>query len=149
MAEQRLISAEKLKYEIEYTRPYLEEANGSVQSCIDTFTQTVDEQPTIDPETLPIVNELRAENKKLTEALGDSFAIDLMNKLDKVEKERDAAIEELQGECFACKNHFSFPGNGKCKNCRWDTNIIWLTSEKYQDNWEWRGAKEEQPCTKK
>lgn len=69
-------------------------------------------------------NWLRAENKKLTE-------------------ERDAAIKELQGECFACKNHFSFPGNGKCKNCRWDTNIIWLTSEKYQDNWEWHGVQEE------
>lgn len=49
----------------------------------------IDEMPTIDPETLPIVKELRAENKKLMEALGDSFALDLMNKLDKLEKERD------------------------------------------------------------
>ena len=56
----------------------------------------IDEMPTIDLETLPIVKELRAENKKLSEALGDSFALDFMNKLDKVEKERDAAINDLR-----------------------------------------------------
>lgn len=91
--------------------------------------------PTIDPETLPIVKELRAENKKLTEALGDSFAIDLMNKLDKVEKERDAAVNDLRdcavedyAECMYCS--YRNKGTTLCQDCI------------YGSNWEWRGLKE-------
>lgn len=89
--------------------------------------------PTIDPETLPIVKELRAENKKLTEALEDSFAFDLMNKLDKVEKERDAAIEDLRdcavedyAECIYCSHRNK--DASLCQDCI------------YGSNWEWRGV---------
>lgn len=56
--------------------------------------------PEIDPETLPIVRQLRAENDKLKKAFGETFACELMDKLDKAEKalarvtaERDAAVE--------------------------------------------------------
>lgn len=96
----------------------------------------IDEMPTIDPESLPIVKELRAENKKLTEALGDSFAIDLMDRLDKVEKERDAAVNDLRdcavedyAECIYCS--YRNKGTTLCQDCI------------YGSNWEWRGLKEQ------
>lgn len=92
---------------------------------------------TIDPETLPIVKELRAENKKLTEALRDSFAIDLMNKLDKAEKERNAAVNDLKdcavedyAECMYCSHRNK--GTTLCQDCI------------YGSNWEWRGIVEKE-----
>lgn len=97
----------------------------------------IDEMPTIDPETLPIVKELRAENKKLTEALGDSFAIDLMNKLEKVERERDGAIEILRDiafktkPCLLCKHW-----GEKCSD-----SFHWC--DKRHELWKFCGAKEE------
>ena len=45
------------------------------------------EAPTIDPETIPVVHQLREENEKLKQAFGDTFACDLMDKLNKAEKE--------------------------------------------------------------
>lgn len=47
-----------------------------VQDCLDSFIpQIIDDQPTIDPETLPIVQELRAQLAKVTvkrnAAIGD------------------------------------------------------------------------------
>lgn len=45
------------------------------------------EAPTIDPETLQIVRQLREENKNLKQAFGDTFACDLMDKLRKAENE--------------------------------------------------------------
>lgn len=130
----------------------------------------IDEMPTIDPETLPIVKELRAENKKLTEALGDSFAIDLMNKLDKVEKERnilidyldiatqsisdyiglsvkmeeerDAAIKDLHGECRVCKNRTEYYREGPCVNCKY--KCFQDINIDAKDNWKWRGIVEKE-----
>lgn len=100
----------------------------------------IDEMPTIDPETLSIVKELRAENKKLTEALGDSFAIDLMDRLDKVEKERDAAIEMLHGYCPACKNYIENHCEGPYEGCKHEYCVY--DGYDAQDHWEWRGLKE-------
>lgn len=80
-------------------------------------------------------NWLRAENKKLTKALGDSFAIDLMNKLEKAERERDAAINDLRecsiedyDECIYCSHRSKYT---MCQNC--------INGK----NWEWRGLKDE------
>ena len=96
----------------------------------------IDEMPTIDPETFPIVKELRAENKKLTEALGDFFAIDFMNKLDKVEKERDAAINDLR-DC-AVENY------AECIYCSHRNEVTVLCQDCiYGSNWEWRGGVKE------
>ena len=84
-----------------------------------------------------------AENKKLTKALGDSFAIDLMNKLDKAERERDAAIEELRGKCSVCKSYAPFHRRDKCLNCKWDNASPACPIECQDDNWEWHGLKDE------
>ena len=66
----------------------------------------IDEQPTIDPETLPIVQQLREELNRVTaelEALkmnppvqldGDTF--DLAYRLAKVTAERNAAVADLR-----------------------------------------------------
>lgn len=70
-------------------------------------------QPTIDPETLPLVQELRSRNKRLKavvkvqlEQLREKTAeidelcekvADLDEKLKRVKAERDAAIKELDG----------------------------------------------------
>lgn len=70
----------------------------------------IENQPTIDPETLPIVQELRAE-------------------LSKVTVERDAAIADLEmlKVSISCESNQSYSSkpfiecykNGKKKHCRW------------------------------
>lgn len=47
---------------------------------------TIESSPTIDLETLPIVQELRAE-------------------LERVTRERDALLKEIAGECGLCKHY--------------------------------------------
>lgn len=71
MAEQRLIDANALRED------WLE--NGENEYVYDTnsFLSSIDEHPTIDPETLPIVQQLRAE-------------------LERVTVERDAAIKDIE-----------------------------------------------------
>ena len=63
----------------------------------------IENAPTIDPETLPIVQQLRAE-------------------LERVTAERDALLKELSGECGVCshyddciKNHYSC-----CDGSNWE-----------------------------
>lgn len=75
------------------------------------------------------------ENKKLTEALRDSFAIDLMDKLEKAERERDAAVKDLREcaieSCTECMYCSRGEKDTLCWNC---TN---------GSNWEWIGLKDE------
>lgn len=80
-------------------------------------SMTDDGMPTIDPETLPIVQELRAE-------------------LEKANKERDAAVNDLRdcavedyAECMYCSHRNK--GTVLCQNCI------------YGSNWEWIGLKDE------
>lgn len=80
---------------------------------------TIDAMPTIDPETLPIVRELR-------------------EKLERVTEERDAAIEDLRlfgHKCNCCK-HFDRP-------------FTCIAPEPcgVNDNWEWRGPVAENATT--
>lgn len=80
--------------------------------------------PEIDPETLPIVRELRAQ-------------------LTKVTSERDAAIEQLHGNCPACKNYTPNHCEGPCANCTYEYYAIHL-GVNAEDKWEWRGPKKEE-----
>lgn len=78
---------------------------------------TIESAPTIDPETLPIVQELRKE-------------------LERVTRERDDLIWDMKvcgSGCYSCK-HFDAP-NGKCR-----------ASEPcgVNNSWEWRGVQEAQ-----
>lgn len=97
MAEQRLIDANALR------ENWLE--NGENEYVYDTnsFLESLDDAPTIDPETLPIVRQLRAE-------------------LARVTAERDAAVEQLSEleYCEFCEYTGCIPrgGVGKCE-WRW------------------------------
>ena len=122
--EQRLIDANALRED------WLE--NGENEYVYDTnsFLESLDDAPTIDPETIPIVRQLRAE-------------------LARVTAERDAAVDDLAfavnkyrlfttdiNLCCLCK--FDFPPAGKneqtyeCPGCYGD------------DCFEWRGLRKEE-----
>lgn len=82
MAEQRLIDANKILYHQAWESGSMEPANEGV-----ALMSEVQAMPTIDPETLPIVRQLREE-------------------LEQVKQERDAAIKEIfqWTGCPACKH---------------------------------------------
>lgn len=74
MAEPRLIDANKIK-------PVHVEYYGKVVDWA-----TIEYAPTIDPETIPLVRQLREE-------------------LARVTAERNAEVKQLHGYCHACKNY--------------------------------------------
>lgn len=78
----------------------------------------IDDAPTIDPETLPIVRQLRAE-------------------LARVTAERDAAVQDLcvDTKCFICAH---LPDDGNMAHCEHYARCglnYWL--------WKWRGPQKE------
>lgn len=98
MAEPRLIDANKLNKK----KKYLFETRGLPFPKSEWFIKADDlfSAPSIDPETLPIVRQLREE-------------------LARVKKERDAAVKQLSEveDCDTCKNAKCAMrgGTGKCK----------------------------------
>ena len=71
---------------------------NAVKTCIDEFfPYVVADCPTIDPETLPVVQQLRAE-------------------LAKVKAEKDALLKELAGECGVC-SHYEDCIKNHCSCC--------------------------------
>lgn len=116
MAEHRLIDANALrKYWLE---------NGENEYVYDTnsFLTSLDNAPTIDPESLPVVRQLREE-------------------LARVTAERDAAVEQLHGYCFACKHYTPYHNDGLCATCKHERACFkpWNAV----DRWQWRGQKKE------
>lgn len=107
MAEQRLIDANKLieKCENLYMRGHV------LFHGVTAFT--IENAPTIDPETLPIVRQLREE-------------------LARVTVERDAAVERVQhyAGCWEC----DVREKGNCATPFYKDNC---------DNWAWRGPQKE------
>lgn len=81
------------------------------------------EAPTINPENLPIVWELREE-------------------LARVTAERDAAVEQLRGYCPACKSYTENHCEGSCEDCKHE--YYQYRSKNAMDNWEWRGPQKEE-----
>lgn len=115
MSEQRLIDANAFK---ECWKP------GVIG---DTLRRVIDDQPTIDLETLPIVRELR-------EKLDNERKIcdDLQRELVRVAKERDAARNELlecalllKAQCICCVH---FEDRKPCANCKngseWEHRVL-------------------------
>ena len=112
MAEQRLIDANKLNRK----KKYLFETRGLPFPKSEWFIKADDlfNAPTIDPETIPIVRQLREELARVTEerdALrmnppveiqADAFALAV--ELAKVSAERDAAVKDLYTirDCSTC-----------------------------------------------
>lgn len=87
-------------------------SGSEVEKAIsDIFSQVEPFCPTIDPETLPIVQELRKE-------------------LERVTKERNAAIKDLKEcavenymECNYCKNEIKKYVSEICRNCNDGSNF--------------------------
>lgn len=110
MAEQRLIDANNLG--VGKANPDAFERKDYAYGWNSALQAVTEASPTIDPESLPIVRQLREENKNLKQAFGDTFACDLMDKLRKAENElarvtaeRDALRMnppvEIQTDAFA------------------------------------------------
>ena len=101
---------------------------------------------------------LWAENKRLKSLLGESGQ-DLWSKenqradrleaenkklraeLEQVKQERDVAIEQLHGHCPACAHYTPNHNDGLCRFCCFE--IAQDTNVEINDNWKWRGPKEE------
>ena len=101
---------------------------------------------------------LWAENKRLKSLLGESGQ-DLWSKenqradrleaenkklraeLEQVKQERDVAIEQLHGHCPACAHYTPNHNEGICRFCCFE--IAQDTNVEINDNWKWRGPKEE------
>lgn len=104
----RLGDLDELKNEFEWLESVVCECQkDSVRDSI----QRVENAPTIDPETLPIVQELRKE-------------------LEWVTKERNAAIKDLKEcavenymECNYCKNEIKKYVSEICRNCNDGSNF--------------------------
>lgn len=107
MAEQRLIDANTFA-----------EAWNQDSQIGKTMRAVIAEQPTIDPETIPLARQLREE-------------------LAKVTAERDAAVEQLRGYCFACKHYTPYHNDGLCATCKHERACFkpWDAV----DRWQWRG----------
>lgn len=102
--------------------------------------------PTIDPETLPVVQmykgfakSLSEENKKLNVDLDRVRQSEgkLYRELEKVKAERDAAVNDCSGRCDTCAFE---------KDCaKHDANDADIMHWYYGDceDWEWRGVKED------
>jgi hypothetical protein len=100
----------------------------------------------------------QAENKRLKSLLGESGQ-DLWSKenqradrleaeneklraeLEQVKRERDVAIKQLHGHCPACAHYTPNHNEGPCQFCCFE--IARGTNVEINDNWKWRGPKEE------
>lgn len=116
--EQRLIDANEL-YDIEsLLNTDIVQNSPEASWLMSQVLHDIQASPTIDPETMPVVRQLREE-------------------LARVTAERDAAVEQLHGYCFACKHYTPYHNDGLCATCKherarfkpWDA----------VDRWQWRG----------
>jgi len=61
--------------------------------------------------------------------------------VEQVKRERDVAIEQLHGHCPACAHYTPNHNEGPCQFCCFE--IARGTNVEINDNWKWRGPKEE------
>ncbi len=144
MSEQRLIDA---SYQDKNLKWWLEtNSENGVVSIPDFVVETCLDQPTIDPETLPIVKELRAklaeeQQKRQSENELYNDGIQLMqSKLDSAEEEKQSLISALH-ECVK--------ENGLCNGCKnWngvgcaDEDARYFCEAGGSDMWEWKWRKQ-------
>ena len=94
-------------------------SGGDMSKCI----------PRMTTEAATALSTLQAENKKLRA------------ELEQVKRERDVAIEQLHGHCPACAHYTPNHNEGLCRFCCFE--IAQDTNVEINDNWKWRGPKEE------
>lgn len=129
MSQQRLIDANAAKKNLFSYYSFVNEntikANYTGETLMsyevaDMIEDCIDNAPTIDPETLPIVRELR-------------------EKLERVTVEQDAAVMDVKtlvfGKIKACS--YCRHNDPENFNCPMDKNL------RYCDSWEWCGPKKE------
>lgn len=132
MSEQRLIDANNLgaykaNPDVLERKDYAYGWNGALKAISEVA-------PTISPEALPIVQKLRAKIFMLQTNIES-----LEKQITQITAERNAAIEQLHGECSACKHYSQYHAKGKCKNCKWDNASLSRPVERWDDCWEWVG----------
>ena len=66
---------------------------------------------------------------------------ELRAELEQVKRERDVAIEQLHGHCPACAHYTPNHNEGLCRFCCFE--VARNTNVEINDNWEWRGQKED------
>lgn len=64
-----------------------------------------------------------------------------LERAEKAERERDAAVQQLHGLCSACKYYTPYHNDGLCATCTHE--VACFVPEKATDKWEWVGVKEE------
>ena len=86
---------------------------------------------------------LQIENQALRNAASGFKAENekLRAELEQVKQERDVAIEQLHGHCPACAHYTPNHNEGLCRFCCFE--IAQDTNVEINDNWKWRGPKEE------
>lgn len=108
----------------------------------------IDDTETIDPETLPIVQELRANisiQEKIIKENRNPFDkekivklslenANLKQQLGKVTEERDKAVDSLENICMF--------GDSPCKYCSEGDKCLFNDSPEYCRNFEWIGLQE-------
>lgn len=154
MAEQRLIDANKILYHQAWESGSMEPANEGV-----ALMSEVQAMPTIDPETLPLVRQLREELSNCKQELRQiKYCYDMAKngekqfrkqndeivalwaecakKLKQVTAERDAAVSDLRGRAIESYS--------ECMYCLYRTakSFCWNCND--GSNWTWRGLHKEE-----
>lgn len=75
------------------------------------------------------------------DCLGDDEWKAIKAELEQVKRERDVAIEQLHGHCPACAHYTPNHNEGLCRFCCFE--VARNTNVEINDNWEWRGQKED------
>lgn len=147
-----LIDADELKKE---AVPYVRGTYGYSAKIEDwaILVSDINKFPTIDPESLPIVKQLREEIDKLNSEIKDrerysieqhsaihQYRDDLRiakKELEIATKERSMAIEHLHGYCPACAHFKVSHGKVLCETCK--SECPQCPDNCKKDNWEWIG----------
>ena len=69
------------------------------------------------------------------EEFADRKIVELFGKVEQLEAERDAAVEDGHGSCRSCKYYIKEPNEEPCASC--------LSAFGNKDNWQWRGVQKE------
>lgn len=111
MAEIRLIDGNELRGIESLLNTDIIQASKEASWLMTQVLHDIDAMPAIDPETLPIVRELRDENLK-TECRADALMAKILvleENLKQVTAERDAAVRDLYiaKDCNTCALRFT------------------------------------------
>ena len=63
-------------------------------------------------------------------------ALKMEERVHQLEEERDAAVEDVHGNCHSCKYYIKDPKEEPCASC--------LSGFGNKDNWQWRGVQKEE-----